>query len=192
MGSPEIDVPHIPAASLCCHLEELLLYQNSHWSLLFQGDNFVIKKWFVILRLGKQAYEGGKKFIWRDSNNSWWGVLLPWFCFTERARIWHELKFFKANLSGIASFCSLPLKIDCLCFIHLHVKHLLLLKWDKLEERPNEAVKMPCAHNQKLVEIDTWQNNLLSFPKPCYVSISDCLCWLIIYPKSHWKQLQTF
>lgn len=30
MGSPEIDVPHIPAASLCCHLEELLLYQNSH------------------------------------------------------------------------------------------------------------------------------------------------------------------
>lgn len=116
MGSPEIDVPHIPAASLCCHLEELLLYQNSHWSLLFQGDNFVIKKWFVILRLGKQAYEGGKKFIWRDSNNSRWGVLLPWFCFTERARIWHELKFFKANLSGIASFCSLPLKIDFLVF----------------------------------------------------------------------------
>ena len=60
MGSPEIDVPHIPAASLCCHLEELLLYQYSHWSLLFQGDNFVIKKWFVILSLGKQAYEGGE------------------------------------------------------------------------------------------------------------------------------------
>lgn len=70
MGSPEIDVPHIPAASLYCHLEELLLYQNSHRSLLFQEDNFVIKKSFVILRFGKQAYEGGKKFIWRDSNNS--------------------------------------------------------------------------------------------------------------------------
>lgn len=61
MGSLEIDVPHIPAASLHCHLEELLLYQNSHWSLLFQGDNSVIKKWFVILRLGKQAHEGEKK-----------------------------------------------------------------------------------------------------------------------------------
>lgn len=28
MGSPEIDVPHILDASLCCHLEELLIYQN--------------------------------------------------------------------------------------------------------------------------------------------------------------------
>lgn len=83
MGSPEIDVPHIPAASLCCHLEELLLYQNSHWSLLFQGDNFVIKKWFVILRLGKQAYGGGE-FIWRDGNNSQRGVLFPYFVLLYR------------------------------------------------------------------------------------------------------------
>lgn len=81
MGSPEIDVPYRPAAGLCCHLEELLLYQNSHWSLLFQGDNFVIKKWFVILRLGKQAYKVGcgGEFICRGGSNSCWGVLLPHF-----------------------------------------------------------------------------------------------------------------
>lgn len=117
MGSPEIDVPHIPAASLCCHLEELLLYQNPHWSLLFQGDNFVIKKRFVILRLGKQAYEGEKSSFGEIAITlGEVGLCLTWFCFTERARIWHELKFFKTNFSGLASFCSLPLKIDCLVF----------------------------------------------------------------------------
>lgn len=116
MGSPEIDVPHIPAASLCCHLEELLLYQNSHWSLLFQGDNFVIKKWFVILRLGKQAYGGGSLFGEMAITLSEVCFFLTLFCFTERTRIWHKLKFYKTNLSGSASVCSLPLKINCLFF----------------------------------------------------------------------------
>jgi hypothetical protein len=117
MGSPEIDVPHIPAAGLCCHLEELLLYQNSHWSLLFQGNNFVIKKWFVILRLGKQAYEGGRSSFGEMAITLRKVCFyLTLFCFTERARTWHKLKFCKANLSGSASFCSLPLKINCLVF----------------------------------------------------------------------------
>lgn len=41
---------------------------------------------------------------------------LTLFCFTERARIWHKLKFCNMNLSDSTSFCSLPLKIDCLVF----------------------------------------------------------------------------
>lgn len=116
MGNPEIDVPRIPAASLCCHLEELLLYQNSHWSLLFQGDNFVIKKWFVILRLGKQACGGGSSFGEMAITLCEVCFYLTLFCFTERGRIWHQIQFCNVNLSGSTSFCSLPLKIDCLVF----------------------------------------------------------------------------
>lgn len=80
---------------------------------------------------------------------------LTLFCFAEYVRIWHKLKFCKMNLSRSASFCSLPLKIDRLDFVHLHVILLLLLKWDKLEEMPKKAVQMSCDHNQELVEIDT-------------------------------------
>lgn len=109
-------------------------------------------------------------------------VHLTLFCFAEYVRIWHKLKFCKMNFSRSASFCSLPLKIDRLVFCTPTCDIPSVAKVGQVGRNAQKSSANALWSSSRIG--GNWhmtKQSVQSFPKPRYVSTSDCLCWLIIY-----------